>query len=195
MAMNTGHVFDFFAAPGGIAVPLYGGLEQNPSLKGIPGAPFYTSWEMNVEHHPFFEKSMQGKHYLLLKNTECYTDSSKFDTAAFLTATAPTLEIMTQDPDGAPVEAFIASFVNYAMITEGLPNLRYHLIQEHPDCDNVLMKNMEQLVKEKKWTRVWYSHSWFKWSDIFATRQTTNYAVYAKGHMPEEQVHDIQEQW
>jgi len=193
MAMNTGHSFDFFAAPGGFALPLSVGLQQNPSLKGVQGAPFYTSCEMNAEHYEYFDKNMLGKNYLLLKNEKCY--DSSFDTTAFVKATAATLEIITQDPNGADVANFISGIMDYSVFTEEFPNMRYHLIQQHPEKSETY-EMMERLVKEKKWTRVWYSRTWFKWSDIFQEhRPDTNFVVYAKGHMPEMQVHDLQTQW
>ena len=185
LAMNTGHSFDFFAAPGGYAVPLSAGLEQNPSLTGVPAAPFYTSCEMDVAHYEYFETNMKGRNYLLLKNQECY--NSGFDTAGFVKATAPTLEIMMQDANGVDVSNFINSIVNYTTLTNDFPNVRYHLIQEHPE-DSEAKKLMERLVEEKKWTRVWYSRTWFKWGNIYKEhRPDTNFVVYAKGHMPEEQ--------
>jgi len=183
LAMNTGHSFDFFAAPGGYAVPLSAGLEQNPSLKGAPAAPFYTSCEMNVEHHGYFVTNMKARNYLLLRNDNCF--NSGFDTAGFVKATAPTLEIMTQDADGHDVAEFINSIVNYPALTQDFPNMRYHLIQEHPEGGGTI-NLMDRLVEEKKWTRVWHSHAWYEWSYIYKEhRKDTYFAVYAKGHMPE----------
>lgn len=182
-SMNTGHSFDFFAAPGGYAVPLSAGLEQNPSLMNVTAAPFYTSCEMNADHYNYFETNMMNRNYLLLRNDKCY--NSGFDTSKFVKATAPTLEIMTQDANGLDVASFISSIVDYSSITEDFLNLRYQLIQVHPEGSKTV-DLMNRLVEEKAWTRVWYSNAWYEWSEIYKEhRSDTYFAAYAKGYMPE----------
>jgi len=132
---------------------------------------------------------MQRENYLLMKNSACY--SSGFDLGAYVNTTMPMLELIVQDPNGMGTEAVIEKVVNYDTITRSLPNLRYHIIQEHPWL-SAEMAIMDRLVAEGKWTRVWYSRSWYSWGNIFKNyRPDTNIALYVKAYLPEYQQNHI----
>merc|ERR1711907_173619 len=184
MPMKTGHSFDFFAATAGIALPLTEGLLANPTLRGVPGAPLYTSAEMLSSEYDHFAWNMEGRNYVMVRNEKCAAHG--FDMKAYVHATKNTLEILASDPNGEKVEVTVIDPIINKEFIASCPNLRYYIIQEHGGEANNQMQLMESLVEEKTWTRLHYSRSWYNWGTIFKKhRPDTNIVVYVRGYMPD----------